>query len=99
MKNFHETSYKFAANDGCANQEQVDELLDNYSTTHSPSRQDSLNNVKANFPIYTEQNGKIRILGSEQALKTLNRIVDHKTIITKRFNQNRFQSDSVIHKL
>ena len=79
MKNFHETSYKFAANDGCANQEQVDELLDNYSTTHSPSRQDSLNNVKANFPIYTEQNGKIRILGSEQALKTLNRIVDHKT--------------------
>ena len=79
MQNFYEIDYKFATNDSYANQEQVDGLLDNYSTTHSPSRKDLLDDIKANFPVYTDQTGKVRILGSERALKIMNQITDHKT--------------------
>ena len=79
MQNFYEIDYKFATNDSYTNQEQVDGLLDNYSTTHSPSRKDLLDDIKANFPVYTDQTGKVRILGSERALKIMNQITDHKT--------------------
>lgn len=79
MQYFEKKEYKFQTNDGYANKKLVDALLDNYSTTHTPSRKDLLNNVKASFPIYTRPNGKIRILGLEKALKVINLINARKT--------------------
>lgn len=79
MKEFVRVNYKYQPNDNVADLKEVNDLLDTYSQTYEPSRSHLLNEVKENFPIVTDQNNKIKILGSAPALKLINQIDNHKS--------------------
>lgn len=78
MKNFIQVNYKYKPNDKVANLTEVNDLLDAYSKIYEPSRSNLLADVKENFPIVTDENDEVRILGTAPVLKLVNQIDNHK---------------------
>ena len=78
MKNFIQVTYKYKPNDKVANLTEVNDLLDAYSKIYEPSRSNLLADVKENFPIVTDENNEVRILGTAPALMLINQIDNHK---------------------
>lgn len=75
-------SYNYNPNDDCATSVQIERLLSNYKKNHESvgNNDDALiKKVKNSFPIITNKNGEIRILGLLQALNSVEQITNFKT--------------------
>lgn len=82
MQNLKLISNNYNPNDDCATSIQVERLLSNYKKHHESvdNNDDALiKKVKDSFPIITNKNGEVRILGLLQALNSVEQITNFKT--------------------